>query len=65
MFEFVSHVHGNKSSKVNNQHLLIQKCGASRPNCVIKIPCSHKFYVVISFISFFIIFDTNMDISHE
>jgi hypothetical protein len=54
MFEFVSHVPGNKSLKVDNQHLLILKCGASRPNCVLKVPCSQKFSVVISFPSFFV-----------
>jgi hypothetical protein len=54
MFEFVFHVHGNKSSKVGNQHLLILKHGVSKPNCVLKVPCSHKFFVVISFPSFFV-----------
>jgi hypothetical protein len=54
MFEFVSHIPRNKSSKVDNQHLLILKCGASRPNCVLKVPCSQKFSVGISFPSFFV-----------
>jgi hypothetical protein len=54
MFEFVSHLLGNKSSKVNNQHFLILKCGASRANYVLKVPCSQKISVVISFPSFFV-----------